>query len=252
MKRIILSGCSGKMGKAIVSIVSERDDCKIVAGLDLITETNYDFPVFAKVSEINVEADVIIDFSHPSVLEPLLEFAQEKNMPVVLATTGYSDAQIAMINEASKIIPVFYSRNMSLGINLLISLAKKAVSILGDSFDIEIVEKHHNQKIDAPSGTALMIADAINDECENYYKYEYDRHSKRKKRDKNEIGLHAIRGGTIVGEHNVIFAGHDEVVTISHSAQSKGVFAAGSVNAAMFICGLNPGLYDMEALVNNG
>lgn len=252
MKRILLSGCSGKMGKNIISVVSERDDCQITAGLDLVTETDCGFPVYSDIFEIDpLSADVIIDFSHPSVLEPLLQYSLKNKMPVVLATTGYTDEQVEMIKNASNEIPVFYSRNMSLGINLLVSLAKKAVSILGDSFDIEILEKHHNQKIDAPSGTALMIADAINEERDNFYKYEYDRHSRRKKRDKNEIGLHAVRGGTIVGEHDVIFAGHDEVITLSHSAQSKGVFAAGAVNAAVFICDLQPGLYDMEALVNN-
>lgn len=251
MKRIILSGCCGKMGKTIASIVSERDDCKIVAGLDCVQEINSPFPIFTKAEDINIDADVVIDFSHPSVLSGLLAFATVRKIPVVIATTGYSEGQVELIQKTSEKIPVFYSRNMSIGINLLINLAKKAVSILGDNFDIEIIEKHHNQKIDAPSGTALMIADAINEQENDFYKYEFDRHSQRKKRDKNEIGLHAVRGGTIVGEHDVILAGHDEVITLSHSALSKGVFASGSVNAAIYISELDAGMYDMESLVSS-
>lgn len=250
MKRIILSGCNGHMGSAITSIVSERDDCEIVCGIDINTESKNGYPVFKNAKDITADGDVIIDFSHPAALSSLIDYAVEKNIPVVLATTGYSDEQVAQIKECAKKIPVFYSRNMSLGINLLISLATKAAEILGNSFDIEIIEKHHNQKLDAPSGTALMIADAICESSATDYNYEYDRHSKRAKRTKNEIGIHAVRGGTIVGEHEVIFAGNNEVVSISHSAQSKTVFAAGSVNAAVFLVGKPAGLYDMSNLVN--
>lgn len=251
MKRIILSGCNGHMGRVISACVQDRNDCEIVAGLDLNTETNCGYPVFAKPGEINVEADVIIDFSHPSVLSPLLQYAKEKKIPAVLCTTGYSKEQVEALKAASKEIPIFYSRNMSIGINLLIELSKKAAQILGDQFDIEIIEKHHNQKIDAPSGTALMIADGICDVKDDEMHYVYDRHSQRKKREKNEIGLHAVRGGTIVGEHEVIFAGRHEVITLSHSAQTKEVFATGSINAAVYLAGKPAGLYDMSNMIQD-
>lgn len=251
MKRIILSGCNGHMGRVISACVQDRNDCEIVAGLDLNTETACGYPVFAKPEEISVEADVIIDFSHPSVLSPLLQYAKEKKIPAVLCTTGYSKEQVEALKAASKEIPIFYSRNMSIGINLLIELSKKAAQILGDQFDIEIIEKHHNQKIDAPSGTALMIADGICDVKDDEMHYVYDRHSQRKKREKNEIGLHAVRGGTIVGEHEVIFAGRHEVITLSHSAQTKEVFATGSINAAVYLAGKPAGLYDMSNMIQD-
>lgn len=248
MIRIILCGANGKMGKVIQSVVAARDDCKIVAGVDINTEST-GFPVYATLAEVSEEADVIIDFTNPVLLGDLLDFAVTKTLPVVIATTGYDDSQKKMIEAASKKTPVFFTYNMSLGINLLANLAKKAVSVLGDDFDIEIVEKHHNQKIDAPSGTALMLADAICGELDKTMKYEYDRHSKREKRSKNEIGLHAIRGGTIVGEHDIIFAGRDEIITLSHSARSKEIFAVGAVNAAVFMAGKEAGMYDMSGLV---
>ena len=193
--------------------------------------------------------DVIIDFSHPSALDSLIGYALSTGTPLVLATTGYSDEQIEKIKKSSEQIPVFFTFNMSLGINLLVELAKKATAVLGDQFDIEIVEKHHNQKIDAPSGTAIMLANAVNDTLDNKMKYTYDRHSQRKKREKNEIGIHSIRGGTIVGEHDVIFAGRDEVITLSHQASSKEVFAVGSVNAAIFMNGKKKGLYTMADFI---
>ena len=251
MKRIILSGCNGHMGRVISACVADRNDCEIVAGLDLNTESAFGYPVFANTADINVEADVIIDFSHVSVLTPLLQFALEKKIPVVLCTTGYSKEQVLELKAASEQIPVFYSRNMSLGINLLVELSRKAAQILGTQFDIEIIEKHHNQKIDAPSGTALMIADGICDVKEEEMHYTYDRHSQRKKREKNEIGLHAVRGGTIVGEHEVIFAGRHEVITLSHSAQTKEVFAVVSINAAVYMPGKHAGLYDMSNLIQD-
>ncbi|MBQ6569571.1 MAG: 4-hydroxy-tetrahydrodipicolinate reductase [Clostridia bacterium] len=250
MIRIILSGCNGQMGRKITEVVSARDDCAIVCGVDVVGNARSGYPVVSFFEDITVDADVIIDFSHTCVLSSLLAYATERKIPAVLCTTGYSESQMNEIHEASQHIPVFYSRNMSLGINLLIALAQKAAGILGGSFDIEIVEKHHNQKIDAPSGTALMIADAICKETDTPYNYEYDRHSKRAKRTKEEIGIHSVRGGTIVGEHEVIFAGNNEVITISHSAQSKTVFASGAVNAAKFIVGKEKGLYDMESLVS--
>ena len=249
MKKILLSGCNGVMGREISACVKEREYCKIVAGIDLRTEPLEGYPVFAKPEEVDQEVDVIIDFSHPSVLSPLLGYAVRKKIPIVLCTTGYTSEQVEEIKEVSKTIPVFYSRNMSLGINLLIELAKKAASVLGEQFDIEIIEKHHNKKIDAPSGTALMIADAISEIMPQDMHYVYDRHSQRKRRDKNEIGLHAVRGGTIVGEHQVLFAGHHEVITLSHCAQSKEVFAAGSINAAVYLTNQSPGLYAMSDLL---
>jgi 4-hydroxy-tetrahydrodipicolinate reductase len=249
MKRIVISGCSGKMGRVISHCIEERKDCKVVAGFDIMTESYSDFPIFKKPKEYVGEADVIIDFSHPSLIHDLLDYAVERNIPVVVSTTGFNKDQIDFIQETSRKIPVFFSFNMSLGVNLLVELAKKATQVLGGQFDIEIIEKHHNQKIDAPSGTAIMIADAINDTLDNTCKFVYDRHSQRKKRDKNEIGIHAVRGGTIVGEHEVIFAGRDEIITLSHSAMSKEIFAVGSVNAAVFLSGKTPGLYNMSDLV---
>lgn len=248
MVRIILSGANGKMGKVIQSVVSGRDNCEIVAGVDINTESN-GFPVYSSFEEIKEEADVIIDFSNPALINSLLYYSEKKSIPVVIATTGYDDSQKKQIEEAAKKTAVFFTYNMSLGINLLANLAKKAVEVLGDEFDIEIIEKHHNQKIDAPSGTALMLADAICEEIQKPMKYEYDRHSKREKRTKNEIGMHAVRGGTIVGEHEIIFAGRDEIITLSHSARSKEIFAVGAVNAAMFMADKKSGMYSMKEMI---
>ncbi len=248
MTKIILSGANGKMGRVIQNVVSLRDDCEIVAGVDLNTEST-SFPVYADINEITEKADAIIDFSNPVLLDSLLAYSKANKMPLVIATTGYDDNQKAQINDASKECPIFFTYNMSMGINLLANLAKKAVSVLGSDFDIEIIEKHHNQKIDAPSGTALMLADAICEEIDNDMKYEYDRHSKREKRTKNEIGLHAVRGGTIVGEHDIMFCGRDEIITLSHSARSKEIFAVGAVNAAVYMNGKDAGLYDMAELI---
>ncbi len=250
MIRILLSGCNGKMGNVISRAVLKRDDCKIVAGIDINNEENDNFAVFDSPERVNVEADVIIDFSNPKAFESLLSFAIDKKLPVVFCTTGFSKDQVKKIKDSSKLIPIFYSRNMSLGINLIIELSKRAMNVLGDNFDVEIIEKHHNQKIDAPSGTALMIADEIAAESKNNLDYVYDRRSYRKSRSKNEIGIHSIRGGTIVGDHEIIFAGHDEIVKISHSAQSKEVFALGSINAAIFICKKPASLYNMSDLLD--
>lgn len=250
MTRIILSGCYGKMGNYIIECVKAKNNCEIVAGVD-INDGNADFTVFRSFDEIkNVTADVIIDFSHPSVLESLLSYAENNNCAAVVCTTGLNDSQIERIHESSKKVPMFFSANMSLGVNLISELAAKAAKVLEGAFDIEIVEKHHNQKIDAPSGTALMLADSISDSLTEKPKYEYDRHSKRAKRSKNEIGIHSVRGGTIVGEHEIIFAGLDEVITISHSAHSKNLFAVGAVNAAEFISGKPAGFYNMKQLVD--
>lgn len=250
MVDIILCGCGGKMGAAVQMAVKDRENCRIVAGIDITGQPQPDFPVYTAPEAVQETAQVIIDFSHPTALEPILDYC--RNHPgtaAVLCTTGYSKEQVERIQEESKLLPLFYSRNMSLGINLLIELSKKAEAVLGDSFDVEIVEMHHNQKLDAPSGTALMLADAINGVRQKQMKYTYDRHSQRKKREKNEIGLHSVRGGTIVGEHQVIFSGLHEVLTLSHSAQSKELFASGAVNAAIFMNGKEAGLYDMSDLI---
>ena len=249
MIKAILVGCCGKMGGNITNCANNDGQIKIVAGVDKIN-TGKDYPVFSDFKDINVDADVIIDFSHISLLDGILNYAKQKNMPVVLATTGYSGEQIEKIKEFSKFIPIFFTFNMSIGVNLLCSLAQKASKILGGDFDIEIIEKHHNQKIDAPSGTAIMLANAINKEFGDSLNYEYDRHSKRNKRPKNEIGIHSVRGGTIVGEHDVIFAGRDEVITLSHQALSKEVFAVGALRAAKFLVNKPSGLYDMNNIMD--
>ena len=249
MTNIILCGCNGKMGQFIVKAIESREDTKVVCGVDSYNKQLNDFPVYKTFDEITENADAIIDFSNPDALSGLLSFAVKNSVPAVICTTGLSNEQKQEIKKASESVALFQSGNMSLGINLLIELAKKAATVL-NGFDIEIIEKHHNQKIDAPSGTALMIADEVSTVLEKEPQYVYDRHSYRRKRSENEIGIHAVRGGTIVGEHDIIFAGHDEVVTISHQAQSKEVFAVGSVNAAVFLSNQKPGMYDMSDLLN--
>ncbi|MGI5893454.1 MAG: 4-hydroxy-tetrahydrodipicolinate reductase [Candidatus Merdivicinus sp.] len=250
MVEIMLCGCQGKMGRVIAECVSARDDCRIVAGVDVHTEEKREFPVYANPADAAEKPDVIIDYSHPSSLDGLLAYSLAKHVPLVIATTGYNEEQIAKIEAASQEIPIFFSFNMSLGVNLLADLAKKAAQVLGGQFDIEIIEKHHNRKLDAPSGTALMLADAINETMGNQEVYVYDRHSVRKKREKNEIGIHSVRGGTIVGEHEVIFAGRDEVITLSHTAMSREIFAVGSLNAAVFMKDQKKaGLYRMADLI---
>lgn len=249
MTNIAVTGACGRMGRVIAELVRERDGCRICAGIDLAGESYGDFPIVRKLFDLPEKPDVIIDFSHPSALEDLLSYCKMKNVPLVIATTGYTDEEIQKIKLAAQQIPVFFTFNMSLGINLLADLAKRAAEVLGTQFDVEIVEKHHNQKKDAPSGTAIMLAEAVNEVYGGGKKYVYDRHSVRKPRDKEEIGISSIRGGTIVGEHDIIFAGHDEVITLSHSAQSREVFAAGAVNAALFLKGKTAGLYEMSDLL---
>lgn len=251
MVKVAIVGCNGKMGGYVANAVADNPKTEVAFGIDAFGVNKNDFEVFKSFEYANQTPDVIIDFSNPSALDGMLDFALKNSVPCVICTTGYSVEQVERIKEASKSIPVFYSGNMSLGINLLIELAKQAAKVLGSSFDIEIVEKHHNQKLDAPSGTALMIADGISETLEQEPLYVYDRHSYRKKRSKNEIGIHSIRGGSIVGEHEVIFAGHDEVVTVSHQAQSKEVFAVGAVNAAVFLAEQKPGMYDMSKLLES-
>ena len=250
MTKIIITGANGKMGKVVKSVIDGRDDCKIVAGVDIYGDSA-DFPVYRTISDVKENADVVIDFSNPSLLDELLAYGKENKVALIIATTGYDEEQKKKIEQASKDSAIFFTYNMSLGINLLANLAKKATEVLGGGFDIEIIEKHHNQKIDAPSGTALMLADAICEVTSEPMKYEYDRHSKREKRTANEIGLHSVRGGTIVGEHEIIFAGRDEIITLSHSARSKEIFAVGAVNAAVFMKDKEAGLYDMSKLIGD-
>lgn len=238
------------MGQVITRLSEQYDDLKIVAGCDISDNGKNAYPVFTNLKSCNVKADVIIDFSHPSALEGLMAYSSEKKLPAVIATTGLSNMQENLLAQVSTKIPIFHSANMSLGINLLIDLVKKAAKVLETNFDIEIIEKHHNQKIDAPSGTALAIADSINSVLDQKQEYIYDRHSRRKKRSKTEIGIHAIRGGTIVGDHTVMFAGNDEVIEITHRAMSRDILGVGALRAARFICGKKPGLYDMNDLIS--
>lgn len=249
MINILLSGANGKMGQAVTRAAADLDTVQISAGYDINTAQKSTYPVYDDLAQVKEPVDVIIDFSHPAMLDSLLDFAAAKNIPVVICTTGLTTEQISRLKYESKQLPIFFSANMSLGVNLLIDLVCRAAKILEDSFDIEIIEKHHNQKLDAPSGTALAIADAISDAVSYPTEYVYDRHSVRKKRDKHEIGLHAVRGGTIVGEHDVIFAGTDEVIEIKHSAASKEVFAVGAVRAAIYLQTQKPGLYTMKDLI---
>ncbi len=249
MTNIILSGCNGKMGRVITRLAEEDSECRITAGIDINDFLENEYPVFTDAASCDAQGDVIIDFSHPSALSGVLALAQKRNIPIIVATTGLSEEQKAEMTKSAEKIPVFFSANMSLGINLLIALAKKATAILEGNFDIEILEKHHNQKIDAPSGTALAIADGISEVLSIAPEYVYDRHSVRKKRTKREIGIHSVRGGSIVGEHEVIFAGQDEVITLAHQATSKEVFAVGSIKAAKFIKDKPVGMYDMNDLI---
>ena len=249
MTRIIMNGCNGKMGQVITRLAAEDSDAEIVAGFDIKDDKENTYPVFTNPEEFEGEADVVIDFSHPSSLTGILSFCKKRKLPVIICTTGLSSEQKEEFKKASKEIPVFFSANMSIGINLLIDLAKKAAKLLEGSFDIEIVERHHNQKIDAPSGTALAIADGIDEALSFPAEYVYDRHSVRRKRKNTEIGISAVRGGTIVGDHEVIFAGNDEVIELSHHAHSKEVFAVGAIKAAKFIKGKAAGMYDMNDLI---
>lgn len=248
-QKIIISGCGGRMGQVVESICVADPDITIVAGFD-VTAVERDYPVFSSPADFTGEADAVIDFSNPAALDNLLAFCTEKKIPLVLATTGFSDVQLEQIKKASQQVAIFRSANMSLGINVLLELVKKAATVLGDSYDIEIVEKHHNRKVDAPSGTALMIADAAASGLNFEPEYVYERHSVRQSRDKKEIGISAVRGGTIVGIHEIMFAGRDEIIEIKHTAMSREIFANGAVKAAKYLAaGRTPGMYDMSMLV---
>lgn len=250
MVNVIMHGCNGKMGRVITNLVSQDNDIEIVAGVDAYTGIDNEYPVFTSIKECTVKADVIIDFAVTSAIDDLLDYSVSTKTPVVICTTGLSAEQLDKVNEAGKKVAVLRSANMSLGINTLMKLLKTATEVLADrGFDIEIVEKHHNQKVDAPSGTALALADCMNQVLDNQYDYTYDRSTVRQKRAKNEIGISAVRGGTIVGEHEVIFAGIDEVIEIKHTAYSKAIFAKGAIDAAKFLKGREAGLYNMADVI---
>lgn len=248
MTKVIISGCNGHMGRVVEEICSGDPEISIVAGFDILGDSNHDYPVYTSPSLFHGEADVVIDFSHPSALTPLLSFCFDQNVAAVLATTGYTKDQLSEIDEAAKSVPIFRSANMSLGINVVIELIKKAASIL-DGYDIEIVERHHNRKVDAPSGTAFMLAEAAASAVQYDAQYITDRSSTRQPRNRNEIGISAVRGGTIVGDHEVIFAGRDEVIELHHHAASREIFASGAVKAAKFLVNKTHGLYSMTDLV---
>ena len=245
-----MHGCNGAMGQVISGLVENDEEISIVAGIDIADNKKNPYPVFASLQECDVEADVVIDFSNAKAVDAMLEACAAKKLPVVVCTTGLSEAQVAKVSETAKKTAVLRSANMSLGINVLLKLLKEAAQVLAPAgFDIEILEKHHNQKVDAPSGTALAMADSINEAMDHAYHYKYDRTAERVKRDKMEIGIQAIRGGSIVGEHDVYFAGKDEVITFSHTAYSKAIFAKGAIQAAKFLAGKQPGLYTMADVI---
>lgn len=250
MIRFIMHGCNGKMGQVISQIVAADAELEMVAGIDRVDDGHNSYPVFTDIKDCDVEADVVIDFSAAPAVDGLLEYCVEKQLPCVLCTTGLSQEQLDKVAEASKKVAILKSANMSLGINLLLKMLKEAAGVLAPAgFDMEIVEKHHNLKVDAPSGTALALADSINEEFGNEYEYVYDRSQKREKRTNKEIGISAVRGGTIVGDHDVIFAGVDEVITFSHTAYSKSVFAKGAVQAGKFLAGKPAGMYNMSHVI---
>lgn len=251
MVRIIMHGCNGHMGQVISGLVKEDEEAKIVAGIDLFNNRENDYPVFQNINECDVEADAIIDFASPKAEDALLDYCAERKIPVVVCTTGLSKEQLQKVQDTSKKVAVLKSANMSLGVNTLLKLLKEAAQVLAPAgFDMEIVEKHHKHKVDAPSGTALAMADCLKEALDQEYTYRYDRSQERKERDSREIGISAVRGGNIVGEHDVIFAGTDEVITFRHTAYSKAVFGKGAIQAAKFLAGREPGLYDMSAVIN--
>ena len=246
MTKMIMHGCNGRMGRVIIDLVKEDTDIEVVAGVDAFGDSNYEFPVFKSLGECDVQADVIVDFSNASAVDGLMDYCVSRNLPVVLCSTGLSEQQLAKVKDASAKVAVLRSANMSVGVNALIKVLKEVSPMFAAAgFDIEIVEKHHNQKLDAPNGTAIALADAVNESLNNEYEYVYDRSTRREKRPEKEIGISAVRGGTIVGDHDVIFAGLDEVVTVSHRAYSRAIFGKGAIQAAKFLAGKQPGMYDM-------
>lgn len=250
MTKVIMHGCNGKMGQMITEICKDDPEVEIVAGVDMSDYMDNGYPVFLEIGRCDVKADVIIDFTNAKAVDAVLDYSTRKHIPIVLCSTGLSEEQLEKVEAAAKQTAILKSANMSLGINMLFDLLKRAVKTLVPAgFDVEIVEKHHNQKVDAPSGTALALADAMNEAMDQTYEYKYDRSLERKKRDKNEIGISAVRGGSIVGEHEIIFAGTDEVIEIKHTAYSRAVFAKGAVEAAKFLKGKGAGKYDMSNVI---
>ncbi len=250
MVKVILHGCNGKMGRMITGICKEDDGVEIVAGIDVFDGVENTYPVFSQITDCEVPADVIVDFTNAGAVDALLSYSADKKLPLVLCSTGLSEEQLAGVQKTAERTAILKSANMSLGVNTLIDLLKKAASVFAPAgFDIEIVEKHHNQKLDAPSGTALALADAVNEALPDTYTYTYDRSGRRQKREKQEIGISSVRGGSIVGEHEVIFAGTDEVITLQHTAYSRAVFAKGAVEAAKFLAGKDAGMYDMADVI---
>ena len=250
MVNVIMHGCNGHMGRVVTELIEKDENVQIVAGIDAYTGVQNEYPVFPSIKECTVKADVIIDFAVAQAVDGLLEYAVETGTPVVLCTTGLSAEQLEKVNQASKKVAILKSANMSLGINTLFKLLQDAAKVFASAgFDIEIVERHHNQKLDAPSGTALALADSMKEVLDDDYFYRYDRSQLRQKRDPKEIGISAVRGGTIVGEHEVIFAGEDEVIEFKHTAHSKAVFAKGAVEAAKFLAGKPAGMYDMRDVI---
>ena len=252
MLRLMISGCNGHMGRVVAGIAENDPDITIAAGIDVVTEPRAGFPVYSRPGDYTGGADAVVDFSSAGALGGLLEFGLSENIPLVLCATGYSQEDLAAIDKAAERIPVFRSANMSLGVNLLADLVRRACAVLGGAFDVEIVERHHRRKVDAPSGTALMLADAASSSLPYDAGYVYERQSVRRPRGDHEIGISSVRGGTEVGQHEVIFAGLDEVIELRHTAASRDVFAAGAIRAAKFMAGVSePGLYDMTDMLDN-
>ncbi|MCQ2482870.1 MAG: 4-hydroxy-tetrahydrodipicolinate reductase [Clostridia bacterium] len=247
MVNILMHGCNGRMGKSISQMCKGSDKYRIVAGVDMFSADNgFGYPIFESLAEVDVDFDVIIDFSNANIVPTVAQYAMQNKKPLICCTTGLSDDTCAMLLEASKIVPVFKSANMSLGMNVLFELVRSATKVLYPDYEMEIVEAHHNKKLDAPSGTAYMIADVISEETNNEVEYVFDRHDVRKARDHKELGISSIRGGNIVGNHDVMFIGDEEILTISHQAQDRSVFGRGALRAAEFVVGKEPGMYTMQ------
>lgn len=249
MTDIIIQGINGRMGRTLCELIGQRQDCRVVGGVD-ITPQSGAVPVAASLEELAIHADVLIDFSSPAATMNALRWCEKNGLPSVVCTTGLGPEALQLLEAVSRSVAVFKSANMSLGINLLAELAQKAAAALGQGYDIEIIEKHHHNKVDAPSGTALLLADEINEVVPEPYEYVYDRHAVRQARGARELGIHSVRGGSIVGDHEILFCGPDEVITLSHSAGSRTVFANGAVNAAVFLSNKAPGLYTMKDLMS--
>lgn len=246
MLNIILNGCNGRMGQVLTRVIAANEGMQVVAGIDSFGDAKSDYPVFRSTAEVNVKADVIIDFSHFSAVPNLVRYAMEVNTPIVVATTALDEECYAMLDAAAEVIPVFQSANMSIGINALAKAITAITPVLEEKFNVEIIEKHHTTKLDSPSGTAILLADKVSDACKEKKNYIYGRHGKDDKFEMTDLGIHAVRGGTIPGEHTVIYAGPDEVIELNHLAFSRDIFANGAVAAAKFIVQQEKGRYSMD------